>query len=83
MWTSEWMTIHKISGRSNRILHSRATWAHRILRTEGQKVAEAVAQVVREKHTTQVVFGRSAQTGWRRYLYSVGDPQVSARCTSS
>ena len=40
-----------------------------IIRTEGQKVAEAVAQVVREKHITQVVFGRSAQTGWRRYLY--------------
>jgi len=40
-----------------------------IIRAEGQKVAEAVAQVVREKHITQVVFGRSAQTGWRRYLY--------------
>ena len=40
-----------------------------IIRTQGQKVAEAVAQVVREKHITQVVFGRSAQTGWRRYLY--------------
>jgi two-component system sensor histidine kinase KdpD len=25
--------------------------------------------VVREKHITQVVFGRSAQTGIRRYLY--------------
>ena len=32
-------------------------------------VAEEVAKVVREKHITQVVFGRSAQTGWRRYLY--------------
>ncbi len=40
-----------------------------IVRTKGSKVAEAVAQVVREKHITQVVFGRSAQTGWRRYLY--------------
>ena len=40
-----------------------------IVRTKGLKVAEAVAQVVREKHITQVVFGRSAQTGWRRYLY--------------
>ena len=40
-----------------------------IVRTEGLKVAEAVAKVVREKHITQVVFGRSAQTGWRRYLY--------------
>ena len=45
------------------------TLGAQIIRTEGQKVAEAVAQVVREKHITQVVFGRSAQTGWRRYLY--------------
>ena len=40
-----------------------------IVRTKGEKVAEAVAKIVREKHITQVVFGRSAQTGWRRYLY--------------
>ena len=25
--------------------------------------------MVREKYITQVVFGRSAQVGWRRYLY--------------
>ncbi len=40
-----------------------------IVRTKGKKVAEQVAKVVREKHITQVVFGRSAQTGWRKYLY--------------
>jgi two-component system, OmpR family, sensor histidine kinase KdpD len=40
-----------------------------IIRTRGKKVAEEVAKIVREKHITQVVFGRSAQTGWRRYLY--------------
>jgi two-component system, OmpR family, sensor histidine kinase KdpD len=40
-----------------------------IIRTKGSKVAEEVAKVVREKYITQVVFGRSAQTGWRRYLY--------------
>jgi two-component system, OmpR family, sensor histidine kinase KdpD len=40
-----------------------------IVRTKGKNVAEAVAKIVREKHITQVVFGRSAQTGWRRYLY--------------
>lgn len=40
-----------------------------VVRTEGKNVAEAVARVVREKHITQVVFGRSAQTGWRKYLY--------------
>jgi two-component system sensor histidine kinase KdpD len=40
-----------------------------IIKTKGEKVAEAVARLVREKHLTQVVFGRSAQSGWRRYLY--------------
>jgi two-component system, OmpR family, sensor histidine kinase KdpD len=40
-----------------------------IVRTKAKKVAEEVAKVVREKHITQVVFGRSAQTGWRKYLY--------------
>ncbi|HMK29649.1 MAG TPA: universal stress protein [Terriglobales bacterium] len=41
----------------------------KIIRTSGKNVAEAVARVVRENHITQVVFGRSAQKGWRRYLY--------------
>ncbi len=40
-----------------------------VLKTEGNSVAEAVAQVVKDKHITQVVFGRSAQTGWKKYLY--------------
>ena len=37
--------------------------------TKGKNVAEAVAKIVRKKHITQVVFGRSAQRGWRRYFY--------------
>jgi two-component system sensor histidine kinase KdpD len=40
-----------------------------IVRLKGKSVAEEVARVVREKHITQVVFGRSAQVGWRKYLY--------------
>ncbi len=36
---------------------------------EGKNVAETVAEFVREKHITQVIFGHSATTGWRRYLY--------------
>lgn len=40
-----------------------------IARVTGNSVAEAVAQFVREKHVTQVVFGRSATRGWRRYFY--------------
>jgi len=41
----------------------------KLIRSKGKKVAEEVAKVVRENHITQVVFGRSAQTGWKRYLY--------------
>ncbi|HUO59121.1 MAG TPA: sensor histidine kinase KdpD [Candidatus Acidoferrales bacterium] len=40
-----------------------------ILKANGKRVAEEVAKIVREKHITQVVFGRSAVKGWRRYLY--------------
>ena len=40
-----------------------------VARVTGNSVAEAVAQYVREKHVTQVVFGRSATKGWKRYFY--------------
>jgi len=40
-----------------------------VVRVKGTTVAAAVAEVVHEKHLTQVVFGRSATRGWRRYLY--------------
>ena len=36
---------------------------------KGKSVAEEVAKLVREKRITQVIFGRSAQTGWKKYLY--------------
>jgi two-component system sensor histidine kinase KdpD len=38
-------------------------------KTTGDSVAEAVADFVRAKHITQVVFGRSATTGMKRYFY--------------
>ncbi len=41
----------------------------KVIRSKGKNVAEEVAKVVREHHITQVVFGRSAQKGWKRYLY--------------
>jgi two-component system, OmpR family, sensor histidine kinase KdpD len=41
----------------------------KIIHTKGKNVAEEVAKVVREKHITQVVFGRSAQRGLRKYFY--------------
>lgn len=40
-----------------------------VIRTKGKSVAEEVAKIVRDKRVTQVIFGRSAQTGWKKYLY--------------
>jgi two-component system sensor histidine kinase KdpD len=41
----------------------------RVVRTSARSVANGVAQLVREHHITQVIFGRSARSGWQRYLY--------------
>jgi two-component system sensor histidine kinase KdpD len=41
----------------------------RVVRSAGKGIAEGVAHFVREHHITQVIFGRSARTGWQRYLY--------------
>ncbi len=41
----------------------------KVVKTEGNIVAEKVAEFVREHHITQVVFGRSATKGWKRYFY--------------
>lgn len=40
-----------------------------VVRAKGKSVAEEVAKIVRDKRITQVIFGRSAQTGWKKYLY--------------
>jgi two-component system, OmpR family, sensor histidine kinase KdpD len=40
-----------------------------VMRLEDGDVADAVGQFVREKHITQVIFGRSVQRGWRKWLY--------------
>ena len=40
-----------------------------VVRAKGKHVADEVAKLVGEHHITQVVFGRSAQTTWRKYLY--------------
>jgi len=40
-----------------------------MVRLKGKSVAKALAEFVNEKHITQVVFGRSATRGWKRYFY--------------
>jgi two-component system sensor histidine kinase KdpD len=41
----------------------------KVVRLTGKSVSSATAEFVREKHVTQVIFGRSAVEGWRKYLY--------------
>ncbi len=40
-----------------------------IVKLKSKEVAHAMAEFVREKHITQVIFGHSATSGWRRYLF--------------
>jgi two-component system sensor histidine kinase KdpD len=41
----------------------------KVERLHGNSVGETVAQFVKERRITQVVFGHSAAPGWRRYFY--------------
>lgn len=40
-----------------------------VVRLPTGDVAERVAEFVRDRHVTQIIFGQSATKGWRRYLY--------------
>jgi two-component system sensor histidine kinase KdpD len=41
----------------------------RVIRLKGKSVADTVAEFIRSKHITQVIFGRAAVRDWRKYLY--------------
>jgi two-component system sensor histidine kinase KdpD len=41
----------------------------KVIRLKGNSVADTVAEFVRSKHITQVIFGRAAVRDWRKYLY--------------
>ncbi len=41
----------------------------RVIRLKGKSVADTVADFVRSKHITQVIFGRAPVRDWRKYLY--------------
>jgi two-component system sensor histidine kinase KdpD len=41
----------------------------RVVKLKGRSVADSVAEFVRSKHITQVIFGRAAIHDWRKYLY--------------
>ena len=40
-----------------------------VVRLKGQSVADTIAEFVRGKHVTQVIFGRAPIRDWRKYLY--------------
>ena len=41
----------------------------KVVRLKGLSVADVVAEFVRSKHITQVIFGRAPVRDWRKYLY--------------
>jgi len=41
----------------------------KVVKLTGKNVSSATADFVREKHVTQVIFGRTAVEGWQKYLY--------------
>jgi two-component system sensor histidine kinase KdpD len=41
----------------------------KVIRLKGRSVADTVAEFVRSKHITQVIFGRAPIHDWRKYLY--------------
>jgi two-component system sensor histidine kinase KdpD len=40
-----------------------------VVRLKGRSVADTVAEFVRSKHITQIIFGRATVRDWRKYLY--------------
>jgi two-component system sensor histidine kinase KdpD len=41
----------------------------KVVKLEGLSIADSVSRFVRDKHITQVIFGRSKVLGWKKYLY--------------
>jgi two-component system sensor histidine kinase KdpD len=75
---SELYVIHVDTGRGNSEEERRAVSANlrfaenlgaTVLQLKGTSVADTVASAVREKHITQVIFGRSIEKGWKKFLY--------------
>jgi two-component system sensor histidine kinase KdpD len=64
---------HHVDEQEEKILTANLQFAESLgakpVRLKGDNVADATAQFVREKHVTQVIFGRSAIEGWRKLRY--------------
>ncbi|HUI74628.1 MAG TPA: sensor histidine kinase KdpD [Candidatus Acidoferrum sp.] len=75
---SEFYVIHIETNRdgseeAKRALNANLKFAEnlgaKVIIRQGVSVADAVGEVVREKHITQVIFGRSVEKSWKKYLY--------------
>lgn len=75
---AEFYAVHVETGRDRDPAKQKAIAANlqfaeslgaKVERLKGYSVADAVAEFVRHKHVTQVIFGRSAVKGWKKYLY--------------
>src|SRR5712675_3624445 len=75
---AELFVIHVDTGRENLEQNKKTVAANlrfaenlgaKVIELKGASVADAVATVVREKHITQVIFGRSIERGWKKFLY--------------
>ena len=50
-------------------LHFAENLGAHVVKLKGKAVGPALAEFVREKHITQVIFGHSTTSGWRKYLF--------------
>lgn len=75
---AELYAVHVETGRDNnkesqKSLEANLQFAEslgaKVVQLKGSSVADAIAEFAREKHVTQVIFGRSAVKGWKKYLY--------------
>jgi two-component system, OmpR family, sensor histidine kinase KdpD len=62
-----------LNGKDEKSLEANLQFAESLgataVRLKGKNVPDAAAQFVREKHVTQMIFGRTAVEGWRKLLY--------------
>ena len=54
----------------------------KFMQIKGSNVAKSVGDFIREYKITQVIFGRSAVHGWRKYLYLNAIQRLLARATA-
>ncbi len=61
------------SERNPRVLEANLRFAEnlgaQVVKMNGKSVADTIAEFVRAKHITQVIFGRAPVRDWRKYLY--------------